>query len=96
MKNQTNLHQILVVGGGAGGAELAKKLGHKFGKRNLAEVTLIDAKMTHIWKPLLHEVAAGTLDSSIEAMQYMDHAHRHYYKFQLGYMDQVDREQKEV
>jgi len=96
MRNQSDLHQILVVGGGAGGAELAKKLGHKLGKRHKAEVTLIDAKMTHIWKPLLHEVAAGTLDSSIEAMQYMDHAHRHHYKFQLGYMDQVDREKKEV
>lgn len=96
MQNQSDLHQILVVGGGAGGAELAKKLGHKLGKHKLAEVTLIDAKMTHIWKPLLHEVAAGTLDSSIEAMQYMDHAHRHHYKFQLGYMDQVDRVNQEV
>ena len=96
MENQSDLHQILVVGGGAGGAELAKKLGHKFGKRKKAEITLIDAKMTHIWKPLLHEVAAGTLDSSVEAMQYMDHAHRHHYKFQLGYMDQVDRESQHI
>ena len=94
MENQSQLHRILVVGGGAGGAELAKKLGHKLGKRNKAEITLIDAKMTHIWKPLLHEVAAGTLDSSVEAVQYMDHAHRHHYKFQLGFMDKVDRENR--
>jgi len=96
MQNQSNLHQILVVGGGAGGAELAKKLGHSLGKRKQAEITLIDAKMTHIWKPLLHEVAAGTLNSSVEAMQYMDHAHRHHYRFRLGYMDTVDRVKKEV
>ena len=96
MKNQSDLHQILIVGGGAGGAELAKKLGHSLGKRQHAEVTLIDAKLTHIWKPLLHEVAAGTLNSSVEAMEYMDHAHRHHYRFQLGYMDKVDRDKKEI
>ena len=46
--------QIIVVGGGAGGLELATKLGNKLAKKHLAEVTLVDSNHTHIWKPLLH------------------------------------------
>ena len=55
-------HQIVIVGGGAAGLELATSLGQKLGKKGLADITLLDATSTHIWKPLLHEVAAGTLD----------------------------------
>lgn len=50
---------IVVVGGGAGGLELVSKLGRKLGP---GKVTLVDCRLTHIWKPSLHEVAAGTLD----------------------------------
>ena len=96
MNTKNSPHHIVIVGGGAGGAELAKKLGDSVGKHNQAKVTLVDAKLTHIWKPLLHEIAAGTLNSSIEAMEYIDHAHRHHYNFQLGYVDHVDPQAKEI
>ena len=56
-------HHIVIVGGGAGGLGLATQLGHKLGKAKKARITLVDAHLTHIWKPLLHEVAAGTLNS---------------------------------
>ncbi len=52
-------HRILVVGGGAGGLELATRLGDKLGRRGKADVTLIDKARVHLWKPLLHEIAAG-------------------------------------
>ena len=55
--------RIVIVGGGAGGLELATTLGKRVGKKRKAEITLIDQSLTHIWKPLLHEVAAGTLDT---------------------------------
>ena len=58
-------HRIVIVGGGAGGLELATRLGRTLGKRGKARVTLVDANLTHIWKPLLHEVAAGSLNSSV-------------------------------
>ena len=61
-KNNNEKYKIVIVGGGAAGLELATRLGQKLGKKGRAEVTLIDASSTHIWKPLLHEVAAGTLD----------------------------------
>lgn len=94
--SNTSLHQIIIVGGGAGGAELAKKLGHSLGKHKKAEITLVDAKLTHIWKPLLHEVAAGTLNASIEEIEYLDHAHKHHYQFRLGFVDGVNRDTQEI
>ena len=54
--------RIIVLGGGAGGLELVTKLGRHYKKREDIEVMLIDRNYAHIWKPLLHEVAAGTLE----------------------------------
>ena len=59
-----NLHHIVVVGGGAGGLELVTSLGNKLGRKRRARITLVDAGLTHVWKPLLHEVASGSLDAS--------------------------------
>ena len=62
------MHRIIIVGGGAGGLELATRLGDRYGARGnrsaRALVTLVDRNPTHIWKPLLHEVAAGSMDRS--------------------------------
>jgi NADH dehydrogenase len=57
------LHRIVIVGGGAGGLELATRLGRTLGRRAQAQIKLVDAHLTHIWKPLLHEVAAGEMES---------------------------------
>ena len=67
-------HQIIIVGGGAAGLELAIVLGKRLGRRGLADVTLVDASRTHIWKPLLHEIAAGTLDSAEDELEYLAQA----------------------
>ncbi|WP_019865654.1 NAD(P)/FAD-dependent oxidoreductase [Methylovulum miyakonense] len=88
-------HKVVIVGGGAAGLELATTLGCKLGKKGLAEITLIDATTTHIWKPLLHEVAAGTLDES-EQVEYMAQAHRNHFRFRLGKMEGLDRANREI
>lgn len=90
------LHHIVVVGGGAGGLELVTRLGNKLGKRNRARITLIDAGLTHVWKPLLHEVVSGSLDANANEINYRAHARRHHYEFQLGRMAGLDRRGKEV
>ncbi|WP_337879977.1 NAD(P)/FAD-dependent oxidoreductase [Rheinheimera sp.] len=87
---------ILVVGGGAGGLELATRLGNKLGRHHKARVTLIDRNPTHIWKPLLHEVATGTLDVDIDQVTYRAHAKAHGFEFQLGTMTGLDRAGREV
>lgn len=88
-------HKILIVGGGAAGLELATYLGHKLGKHGLAEVTLLDATSTHIWKPLLHEVASGTL-AEAEEVEYLAQAHRNHFRFRLGRMEDLNRAEKQI
>ena len=90
------MQHIVIVGGGAGGAELATRLGRKLGKKNQAIISLIDVNRTHIWKPLLHEVATGALNSSIDGMDYLEHAKQHHFRFHLGRMTGVDRDKKYV
>ncbi|MGZ8199540.1 MAG: NAD(P)/FAD-dependent oxidoreductase [Methylosarcina sp.] len=88
-------HKIVIVGGGASGLELATKLGRTLGKKDKAEIILLDATSTHIWKPLLHEVAAGTLDES-EQIEYLAQAYRNNFRFRLGKMEGLNRSKKEI
>lgn len=93
---QVALHRIVIVGGGAGGLELATRLGRSLGKKGKAQIILIDAALTHIWKPLLHEVAAGTINSYEDELNYFAHASKNYFEFHLGRMVDINREQKQV
>lgn len=90
------MQHIVIVGGGAGGIELATRLGRKLGRKGKAIVSLIDVNRTHIWKPLLHEVATGAMNSSIDGLDYLEHAKQHGFRFHLGRMSGLDREQKQV
>jgi NADH dehydrogenase len=89
-------HRIVIVGGGAGGLELATRLGKTLGKKGTASVTLVDANLTHIWKPLLHEVAAGSLNSYEDELNYVAQAKWNHFQFQLGRMTGLDRELRQV
>ena len=84
-------HRIVIVGGGAGGLELATRLGRTLGKRKRASIVLVDANLTHIWKPLLHEVAAGSLNSSEDELNYVAQGKWNHFEFQLGRMSGLDR-----
>ena len=88
--------KIVIIGGGAGGLELATQLGHKLGKKNLADILLIDKNRTHIWKPLLHEVATGSIDPDLDGVVYSAHAAKHYYRFQLGTFCNIDQSNKTI
>ena len=86
------LRRIVVVGGGAGGLELATNLGKKLGKQQRAEITLVDAQRTHFWKPLLHEVAAGSLNAFEDELSYLAQAKWNHFHFLPGRMCGLDRE----
>ena len=88
--------RIVVVGGGAGGLVLATRLGDRLGRRGRARVTLVDCALTHIWKPLLHEVAAGTLSVETDGLDYFAHAPGHGFSFELGRMCGLDRARREI
>ncbi|WP_407733165.1 NAD(P)/FAD-dependent oxidoreductase [Pseudomonas citronellolis] len=89
-------HRIVIVGGGAGGLELATRLGRTLGKKGRAQVTLVDANLTHIWKPLLHEVAAGSLNSAEDELNYVAQAKWNHFQFQLGRMSGLDRATRRI
>ena len=89
-------HKIVIVGGGAGGLELATQLGQSLGRNGKAQITLIDQKLTHIWKPILHEIAAGTLNPHEEETNYFAHAAANHYEFVLGTFKNIDRETKQI
>lgn len=91
-----SLHRIVIVGGGAGGLELATRLGDKLAARGRLHVVLVDRKPAHLWKPLLHEVAAGSLDVNIHQVEYAAQASWHNFEFQQGDLQQLDREEKTI
>ena len=90
------LHRIVVVGGGAGGLELVTRLGDKLGRRRRAEVALVEKSRTHLWKPLLHEVAAGSMDVSRHELDYLAQAYWHGFRFRFGEMTGLDRARRLV
>jgi NADH dehydrogenase len=89
-------HHVVIVGGGAGGLELATSLGDKLGKSGKAAITLVDKASTHLWKPLLHEVAAGSMDIDQHELEYLAQARWHHFKFRLGAMEGLSRAMKEI
>jgi NADH dehydrogenase len=90
------LHRIVIVGGGAGGLELATRLGDKLGKRRTAQVTLVDRARAHLWKPLLHEVAAGSMDLGVHTLDYLAQSHWHHFRYRVGEMVGLDRVRREI
>lgn len=90
-------YDIVIIGGGAGGLELAAMLGRSLGKRAGREkVLLIDRAVFHIWKPTLHEVAAGTLDAHQEGLSYPILARRNHFSFTLGELRGLDAQQRSL
>ncbi len=86
--------RIVVVGGGAGGIGVATRLGRRLGRKKKAEVILVDMAETHVWKPLLHEAATGSLDTGIDALSFRGHARVNGYRFQQGALKDLDRERR--
>ncbi|QEU09510.1 NAD(P)/FAD-dependent oxidoreductase [Paracoccus yeei] len=80
-------HRILILGGGVAGLELATRLSAlpRF------QVTLIDREPAHVWKPMLHTIAAGTRDVQQQQTPYLGQAARCGFAFHPGEVRGIDR-----
>ena len=73
-----------------------RSLGERLGRRGRADVTLVDQNATHLWKPLLHEVAAGRMDADAHDLDYLAIAHWHHFRFRQGSVTGIDRARREI
>jgi NADH:quinone reductase (non-electrogenic) len=92
----SSVHRVVIVGGGAGGLELATRLGRSQGRRGRMEVVLVDRARTHMWKPLLHAVAAGSLNIHAEQVDYLYQARWNHFEYCRGPMIGLDRGAREI
>lgn len=87
---------VAIVGGGAGGLELAIRLSKDSGRPGGPRVTLIDYSPTHLWKPRLHEIATGVKIAADERLNFFELAARHGFDFVLGGLAGVDPSAKRM
>jgi len=88
--------RIVIVGGGIAGILLATKLGRQFAQSSSATITLIDKSPTHVWKPMLHTIAAGTRDIQQQQVALLAHARENGYRYLRGEMVGLDRSRRVV
>jgi NADH dehydrogenase len=91
-----SLHRVLIVGGGAAGLRLTSLLGASVGRRRRASITLLDKSRIHVWKPLLHEVASGSMDSETDSLELIAHARRRHYRYRIGEMIGLNRAKRQI
>lgn len=96
MTPSNSAKRILIVGGGVAGIELATELGRASRRAGGFVVTLLDADSAHIWKPMLHTIAAGTRDVYQQQVAYAAQARTAGFTYQPGAMCGLDRERKEI
>ena len=83
--------RVVIIGAGFGGLSAARALAGAG-----VEITLIDKNRTHVWKPILHEIASGSMDLSAHEVDYLAQAHWHHFQFRIGEMTALDRARREV
>lgn len=87
--------RVVICGGGAGGLPLAIMLQKRARRHGLA-ITLLDPSPTHVWKPLLHEFASGSMDTGAHEVAYLALASWHGFTFSQGPLTGIDRERREI
>lgn len=95
-------HRIVIVGGGVAGVEVASALGRYWSRRrrrtrrDTPRIILVDRDSAHVWKPMLHTIAAGTRDISQQQTTYLAQAREAGFNYQPGELQGLDRDAKEI
>ncbi len=56
----------------------------------------MDKNLKHVWKPLFHEIAAGTFANYHEEIDYISYAYQLGFKFVLGQIKEINRIDKSI
>ncbi|QHI95236.1 FAD-dependent oxidoreductase [Aristophania vespae] len=84
--------RVIILGGGIGGIEAAIALSRKAG----VSLTLVDPNAVHVWKPALHEFAAGTLNFEENVFSFEKLSKKFKFNFIQGAPSSIDRQAKSV
>ncbi len=87
--------EVVIVDGGAGGVELAACLGRQFG-RSTMNANLVDCSTGHLWKPRLHELAAGLIGAGEDELSFLALGRANHFQFRLGTLTALDTGAKTV
>lgn len=90
------MSNFVVVGGGAAGLEMVTRLASSFAGKSDHTVTLVEPSSHHLWKPRLHEIAAGTFDNELDSVAFRLHAACHGYQYVQARMSGLDRANKTI
>lgn len=101
MEREKTPLRIVVVGGGVAGLEIATTLGRRWRhqqarKQPVPTVTLVDADSAHVWKPMLHTIAAGTREISQQQTPYVAQARSAGFSYQPGKLCGLDRSARQI
>lgn len=78
------------------GLEIASALARRWRRPGTPTVTLVDRDSAHVWKPMLHMIAAGTRDVSQQQTPYLAQARDTGFVYQPGELCGLNREQREL
>lgn len=85
-------HRVVIIGGGVAGLDVATVLGRRRG----FTVSVIDEAPTHVWKPMLHSIAAGSQDAAMVGAPYVANARRHGFAYVPGRACAIDADARQV
>lgn len=99
MKRANEDHELVIVGGGVSGLELASyfgRAGSRLADGGQIKVTVVDRDSAHVWKPMLHTIAAGTQDVHQQQTAYLMQARVAGFVFQPGELEGLNRDAREI
>lgn len=91
-RTERSFPRVIIIGGGFGGVEVARKL-----KDKEVEVVLIDRNNFHVFQPLMYQVATGTLaaDAISFPIRKMFKSQSNF-RFRMAEVLRIDKDKKEV